>query len=538
MSKNRSAAGITNIVQYDANKNITFVSGSTTLLTISSSRDITTTGTITAQTLVIQTVTSSVSFVTGSTKFGSVIGNTHQFTGSILTSGSIGIGTASPTKALEIISNTSQDGIKISGTSNPRLTIIDTTNSVQFDALTTDTEAVLRTDTNHPLLLSTNGSERMRITSGGIVGIGVTPSAWDTGTFPDILQVGNASLVTLGNAYSQLGNNSYYDGTNYRYISNGGAQRMVYDAGGDILWSTAASGTAGNTFTFSERMRITSGGNVGIGTDSPSAKLEIKSGYIRMYDPTSNINGGYAIEWTSNNGGTNLTYANIDAVTTSAGNRTGDLLFRTSNAAAPTERMRITSGGDVLVGNTSFTSPNGADRFIGVYGGQDCSLILQDSVQTWEIYVNDDLNINAGTLNAIQFNRGSGRIYAVPTYNNTFGAGANMYIASDGNIGRATSSLKYKTDVTNYDKGLDIVKQLRPVYYKSKNESEKDRIFAGLIAEEIQDLGLTEFVQYAEDGTPDALAYGNMVALAFKAIQELKTQNDDLQSQINELKAQ
>jgi hypothetical protein len=82
--------------------------------------------------------------------------------------------------------------------------------------------------------------------------------------------VGNASLVTLGNAYSQLGNNSYYDGTNYRYISNGGAQRMIYDDSGNIIWATAASGTAGNTFTFSERMRITSGGDVYIGNPSIS----------------------------------------------------------------------------------------------------------------------------------------------------------------------------------------------------------------------------------------------------------------------------
>jgi hypothetical protein len=43
--------------------------------------------------------------------------------------------------------------------------------------------------------------------------------------------------------------------------------------------------------------------------------------------------------------------------------------------------MRITSGGNLYVGNTDFTSPNGADKFIGVYGGQDASLILQDAVQ-------------------------------------------------------------------------------------------------------------------------------------------------------------
>ena len=41
------------------------------------------TGSITAQTLVVQTITSSVDFVTGSTRFGSILGNTHVFSGSV-----------------------------------------------------------------------------------------------------------------------------------------------------------------------------------------------------------------------------------------------------------------------------------------------------------------------------------------------------------------------------------------------------------------------------------------------------------------------
>jgi hypothetical protein len=45
-------------------------------------------GTITAQTLVVQTVTSSIEFVTGSTRNGSIAANTHQFTGSVFMSGS------------------------------------------------------------------------------------------------------------------------------------------------------------------------------------------------------------------------------------------------------------------------------------------------------------------------------------------------------------------------------------------------------------------------------------------------------------------
>jgi len=53
------------------------------------SGSITSTGTITAQTLVVQTITSSVSWITGSSKFGNLITDTHQFTGSINVSGSI-----------------------------------------------------------------------------------------------------------------------------------------------------------------------------------------------------------------------------------------------------------------------------------------------------------------------------------------------------------------------------------------------------------------------------------------------------------------
>ena len=68
--------------------------------------------------------------------------------------------------------------------------------------------------------------------------------------------------------------------------------------------------------------------------------------------------------------------------------------------------------------------------------------------------------------------------------------------------------------------------QLRPVYYKSKNIKENGLQFAGLIAEEIHDLGLTEFVQYAQDGSPDALSYANMVSLLVKSIQELKIELD------------
>jgi hypothetical protein len=95
--------------------------------------------------------------------------------------------------------------------------------------------------------------------------------------------------------------------------------------------------------------------------------------------------------------------------------------------------------------------------------------------------------------------------------------------------------LKYKTNVQNATHGLTELLTLRPVTYKGKTDG--DKIFGGLIAEEVHEAGLTEFIQYAEDGTPDALAYSNMVSLCIKSIQELKAIVDAQAVEIAALKA-
>jgi hypothetical protein len=128
-------------------------------------------------------------------------------------------------------------------------------------------------------------------------------------------------------------------------------------------------------------------------------------------------------------------------------------------------------------------------------------------------------------------------IYSWGTYNYTSGGSANMGINSSGFMYRSTSSLKYKKNVQDATHGLAELLKLRPVTYESKQESEIGIVYGGLIAEEVHNSGLTEFVQYAQDGTPDALAYGNMVSLCVKAIQELKTIVDAQAAEITALKA-
>jgi hypothetical protein len=73
-------------------QNALYVSGSSSFTgSVNVLGNITSTGTITAQTLVVQTVTSSVEFITGSTRNGSLLSNTHQFTGSVDITGSLAV---------------------------------------------------------------------------------------------------------------------------------------------------------------------------------------------------------------------------------------------------------------------------------------------------------------------------------------------------------------------------------------------------------------------------------------------------------------
>jgi len=118
----------------------------------------------------------------------------------------------------------------------------------------------------------------------------------------------------------------------------------------------------------------------------------------------------------------------------------------------------------------------------------------------------------------------------------TTASAANMRIdATSGAMFRSTSSLRYKNTVNDATHGLTELLSLRPVTYKGNNDG--DTIFGGLIAEEVHDAGLTEFVQYDDENRPDALAYGNMVSLCIKAIQEQQETITALEARIAALES-
>jgi hypothetical protein len=260
---------------------------------------------------------------------------------------------------------------------------------------------------------------------------------------------------------------------------------------------------------------------VGIGTSSPTQKLDVFGGAGAAVSLVRAASGQNAFFSVIGNGNSFLS-TSFDIIQDSTNlaqivqRANAAMAFSTNN----TERMRIDTSGNLLVGTTSavakltIVSPGATNATKGIQ--------LNNSSGTELLAIVSDGSFFTGTA-------------ASSPYNSTTGSAANAFITSGGQLQRSTSSLKYKTDVQDATHGLAEVLQLRPVTYKGKNDG--DTIFGGLIAEEVHAAGLTEFVQYAEDGSPDALAYGNMVSLLTKAIQEQQALITSLTTRITALES-
>jgi hypothetical protein len=340
----------------------------------------------------------------------------------------------------------------------------------------------------------------------------------------------NDSFIGIGHTGSLAVINSTYNSTGVYAplaFNTSDTERMRITSGGNVLVGTGSDAgfklDVNGTGRFNGTLRSTTGDirSINTGSDTP-----VSGPFYLLGDTTgtnfflNQLNASNGLDWFYYNGtfSSSLFRLTSTGAATFSGLITGQSSIYQSNAAGSiaSNRWETYNAGATQMffgfpasGSVAFN--NGTDRFTITGGG----------------------NVLIGTTTdaaGVRLRVEGGVIRSISTYDNTTATAANLVISGGGTFERSTSSLKYKTDVRDYDKGLEVLKNMRPVYYKGKSKSDGNKQFAGLIAEEVHELGLTEFVQYANDGTPDALAYTHIIALLINSIKELKQEIDTLKN--------
>ena len=399
--------------------------------------------------------TSKINFRTGG---GTSVGGTDRVT--IDASGNVGIGTSSPSAPLNVYNAL-----------NPYTKFEDAANYLTVGVVTSNYGAI---NSSLPISFQISDVERARIDASGRVGIG-------TSSPTQLLSLSSSSdpFINIQHSSSGVGNKAGLSFTMSSVAGASGAkietERLGANAQSSLSFFTGNSaGTLVRAITIDQSQRV------GIGTSSPASKLNVVSG----------TNDGITV----NDGTVNTILFNTTSANGSVGTTTNHpMAFYTNN----TERARIDTSGNLLVGTTSTTN---SLRFA-------CNNTA--FTRKWGF----------GTL-------GSNTAYYV--VDDTTGAG--VQVTAGATAWSSFSDERNKTQLKPFENAVEKVCTLRTGTGRYLTDAESvSRSF--LIAQDVQKV-LPEAVDVSEDeqGTL-ALRYTDVIPLLVAAIQEQ-------QEQINELKAE
>jgi len=363
------------------------------------SGSLTTTGTITATTLVVQTITSSISSITGSTNFGTLSSDTHKFTGSLLVSGS---GVFSSNVGI----NGGDFRYRPNGdvTNSPALVFKDAGNSALdiCAEVIGDANAASRPITFRVSSVANGRYEAMRITSAGNVGIRTTTPQASL----HIAGLADQNALTIGtsNAYE-----IFITGSDSANIYHASPNQAIYlnTNGGPLYLGTSAASTL---------LTIT-GSSVGIGTALPSSKLEVYGGDLK-------ISKDYSFGWRYSDVNSNMynyIYNSYDDTTIGLAYRSGGWTssqtvtshnFQTYTSSTWVSRLVILQNGNVGIGTTDPTAtlqvrgPNAVGTFfdaqnIGAGGAVFSRINASSSPYNQYLFNNGNVGIDRTPLSKL-----------------------------------------------------------------------------------------------------------------------------------------
>ncbi len=403
------------------------------------------------------------------------------------TSGNVGIGTTSPDRKLHL-------NEAASSTSNfIHLTTADTgtTGSNGFlVGIGSDGAAELWNYEAQRISFATSSTERMRIDSSGLVGIGQTPSSSD-----------GSMLQITGSDGIQLKRSGQTNGFVIRPNASTDGIRFTQGGTGD-------------------RMTIDASGNVGIGITTVAAELHVNEtnagglGGRMLIQNNSSTSGSYCQLILAPTAATAADRCVVIQAENTDGNNNQAMVFKTSAGDSPAERVRIRPYGDLLVGTTSAAQNSSAGVKLNNDGGQGRCFVVGSGSGGEGFSLHD-------------------------------GSAYKFFVTYAGVINATTTTIsgisdeRLKENIKDLDQGLADILKLKPRTFDWKEgEGTGKKNVSGFIAQEAETAGFGEFVgDWKHDTLSDAKSFGQagLIPALVKAIQEQQTLIETLQAKVEAL---
>ena len=379
------------------------------------------------------------------------------------------------------------------------------------------------------LTLQSAGTTAITVDTSQRVLIGTTSASYGklviSGTSADVaMQIADTASTTAGIGFNGSGStNGVGAPTGTLYFGQYNGFPMVF------------------TNNNAERMRIDTSGNVGIGTTSPSYRVDVvgagspSNGIMRISSNFTNSTVKYGYYTVGNYTNANLPFGFICGESNSTENNVhigggaGEVTAATridfntasnNNTAAGTERMRIDSSGNLLVGTTSALG-----KF--AVSGSGVSLGYFNQTASGDYCITTKAFVNSGVYYHCAFNAGATGVGSITSTSST-----TSYVT--------TSDYRLKENIAPMTGALSVVAQLKPVTYKWKSDGSDGQ---GFIAHELQavvpDAVVGEKDAVDADGNPkfQGIDTSFLVATLTAALQETKALIDTQAETINALTA-